>query len=794
MRKIYFYFLAFTLILSVTGSAQNKLTSPVIASPSDAAKICGFDILHEEKIKNDTQYKKITDDFNEMLSSGTAPLQKRGALPIYQVPVVVHILHVGETVGTGYNISDDQVKAGIKYLNNYWRKVAGTYGDGPGVDMEIEFSLAVRDPSGNCTNGIVRRDMSGNSTYVSCGVSTGTCGITDTDAKTGRWDTQNYYNIYLVNEIDGANCFTGGSYTAGYAYFASAHGQTYDGTVCLICSYVDEASNTMAHEIGHAWNLYHTFEGGSSSACPASETTSNCASQGDRCCDTRPHQTDDCSSTTCTGPGTDANSFYNYMSYCNTTERFTADQKTRATAAMTNTSTRGKFLAANGNNKLVPPGAPTVDFSAGATAICLNSSVTFTDESFCIPNTYATNTGWPNITFSWSVTGPATLSSTLQNPSFTFVTAGTYDVSLTVNVSGTNYTATKTGYIRVSNSPATACTPNSTNVGNYAQTIYNVTFNEINSSTSSLTNAAYTNYACSNSTIVTEGSTYQLSVSLSAGGSGREYCLVWIDYDNDGVIDTGEEVMNGSTPTTNTTSVITANITIPTTAVENTLLRMRVMGECNSAVSTNDKTCAANYFIGDVEDYSILISPPLPITLLSFDAIVNQDNHVELHWITATEINNIGYDVERSSDLKSFTNIAFVQGSGNSTSPKSYSFIDEAIKEKDIYYYRLKQKDYDGKFEYFGPIAINFDLEGKFSLDKISPNPAENSINLIFKGKYESASFKIVNITGQVLMNKDLPDTQDNIHELSIENLSPGMYFIEVQTKTEKFLKKFVKL
>src|SRR5690606_16325686 len=100
--------------------------------------------------------------------------------------------------------------------------------DGNGVDMEMEFVLAVRDPNGQCTNGITRVSMTSNSAYMSAGVRlNGSVGITDAQLKAvTSWDRTRYYNIYLVSEIDNNE---GGAGIQGYAYFASSHGQSNDG-------------------------------------------------------------------------------------------------------------------------------------------------------------------------------------------------------------------------------------------------------------------------------------------------------------------------------------------------------------------------------------------------------------------------------------------------------------------------------------------------------------------------------------------------------------------------------------
>ncbi len=147
------------------------------------------------------------------------------------------------------------------------------------------------------------------------------------------------------------------------------------------------------------------------------------------------------------------------------------------------------------------------------------------------------------------------------------------------------------------------------NVGNFWQTVYNTTFNTINSSTSQYVNAAYTDLACSYNTIVTSGNSYNLSISANAeGGSGNEVFEVYIDYNNNGVFANPSELIFSGTATNGTLGTFTTTVVIPGTAVQNTLLRMRVMGETGT-ISASERTCSINLFVGDVEDYGVLILP-----------------------------------------------------------------------------------------------------------------------------------------------------------------------------------------
>ncbi len=113
---------------------------------------------------------------------------------------------------------------------------------------------------------------------------------------------------------------------------------------------------------------------------------------------------------------------------------------------------------------------------------------------------------------------------------------------------------------------------------------------------------------------------------------------------------------------------------------------------------------------------------PLPVELTSFNAQANSNN-IELSWITATEVNNYGFDVERKIDTKNWEKIAFIEGHGNSNSNKYYSFNDKGIATTGKVFYRLKQINLDGTFEYSKTIEVVIDAPNSFELLQNYPNP-----------------------------------------------------------------------
>ncbi len=123
--------------------------------------------------------------------------------------------------------------------------------------------------------------------------------------------------------------------------------------------------------------------------------------------------------------------------------------------------------------------------------------------------------------------------------------------------------------------------------------------------------------------------------------------------------------------------------------------------------------------------YLLDSNTPLPVELTSFAAnAIN--NIVELKWFTATELNNYGFEIERATaykgNLNEWVKVGFVHGSGNSNSPKDYSFTDYEPYVGQSYY-RLKMIDIDGTFEYTNEIEVNRQLPSKFFLNQNYPNP-----------------------------------------------------------------------
>lgn len=311
------------------------------------AQECAFD-SQREKLRLDPSYVQLEQAAEQKIQniiSNNNTANRMGT--VYTIPVVIHVLHLGEAVGSGTNISDAQIQSSIDNLNDYYRGLIPT----SPVDFEIEFTLAQRDPNCGSTTGINRIDASGLTGYSDFGVNVQNSNGTSYNdiVALSSWPQTDYLNIWIVSELDGND---GGFGFQGYAYFYNETFSTH-GSVMMSSVFGYDPGNTngwglnsngdnstVVHEIGHFFHLYHTFQGDASGAnCPADSTVGN---DSDGCADTVPHrrETSTCPSTnSCTGnPWVDNNTINNIMSYYNCADRLTNDQKTRARAAMTGTT------------------------------------------------------------------------------------------------------------------------------------------------------------------------------------------------------------------------------------------------------------------------------------------------------------------------------------------------------------------------------------------------------------------------------------------------------------------------
>jgi hypothetical protein len=330
---------------------------------ASAQPICAFDHLQGKLLKQDSGFRKnilaSETRIKEFIRKHPVSSNLRGAdinAAPYIIPVVVHVVHTGGAVGTIYNPTDAQINGAIDYLNQVYN---GTYPGLEGVgDLGVQFVLASRDTNCNGSTGIDRIDGSSLTNYAANGVNSSTSsGVSELTLKNfDRWDPNSFYNIWVVNKIDGKDG-TSGQFVAGYAYFAGAPASL-DGTI-MLATQMKTGQKTLPHEIGHALALYHPFEGSPDAVtCPAN---ANCNTDGDAICDTDPityNQTGgvvnfSCrtGTNTCTGTPYSINTEKNFMNYTSCYTLFTAGQKARMQAAMSlpsrqslvNSSATGSF-------------------------------------------------------------------------------------------------------------------------------------------------------------------------------------------------------------------------------------------------------------------------------------------------------------------------------------------------------------------------------------------------------------------------------------------------------------------
>lgn len=172
---------------------------------------------------------------------------------------------------------------------------------------------------------------------------------------------------------------------------------------------------------------------------------------------------------------------------------------------------------------------------------------------------------------------------------------------------------------------------------------------------------------------------------------------------------------------------------------------------------------------------------PLPIELYSFTAS-SREEAVLVEWVTATEINNSHFTLERAYSDGRFEAIATIQGAGNSNQMLAYSYTDYPQAGQEIVYYRLTQHDFDGQFETFAPVAVRLEQQVAKGSLSLYPNPTQGRLNIVAQSPSDArAVIEIYNLSGRLMHQERMELFRGHNHNvISLSSLPSGVYMLRV--------------
>ncbi len=472
--------------------------------------------------------------------------------------------------------------------------------------------------------------------------------------------------------------------------------------------------------------------------------------------------------------------------------------------------------------------ALTVDFTADVTGGQAPLIVHFTDLSV---STQGTISSWE-----WDLDGDGNPDSFVQNPSWNYTSSGSYTVSLTASDGIDTHTETKTGFISVNSGIFVWEGVN--NGPNYSGTFiktflqdsgYTVTYSTSPDLPSSMAGfdavfLSFGNYGSggTTNTELTDGNASAIISYIQSGGKVYLEGGDALGYDQSSNttllnlfgLSSAVDGASGNHPVTNLqgqSGTLTAGLAFTGTTQPQTAWIDIYTANTNGNVAFNEstvgnvgvqsaqgssKTFCFSYALGKLNDgtfpstkanllQKILgffgLTSPVPVQLISFAAAVS-DNQVNLKWETSTEINNSGFEIERSVNNNNFEKVAFISGNGTTTEKHSYSFIDKPNTSGNISY-RLKQIDFDGEINYSDIINVDFNLPKEFSLKQNYPNPFNPSTKISYSIAVDSkVTLGIYNLLGEqvaLLINKELPA---GVYDVNFDGskLTSGTYFYRI--------------
>ncbi len=196
-----------------------------------------------------------------------------------------------------------------------------------------------------------------------------------------------------------------------------------------------------------------------------------------------------------------------------------------------------------------------------------------------------------------------------------------------------------------------------------------------------------------------------------------------------------------------------------------------------------------------VDDIGIYIYAVVPVELSSFTA-TQLDNSIELRWITSSETNNSGFEIQRKvlGDNSDWIKIGFVRGNGTSTEINTYSFVDKNP-VRGVILYRLKQIDFDGGYKIFNSVAVNFNPPLEFSLKQNFPNPFNPTTRISWQSPVDGKqTLKVYNVLGNEVATLVDEYREAGSYEISFDasSLPSGIYYYKFSAGNYSDVKKMI--
>jgi GEVED domain/Secretion system C-terminal sorting domain len=288
---------------------------------------------------------------------------------------------------------------------------------------------------------------------------------------------------------------------------------------------------------------------------------------------------------------------------------------------------------------------------------------------------------------------------------------------------------------------------------------------------------------------------YLAQVSVYNNTGGNATLIAWLDFNGNGVFDSGEACQ---APAVITSMVSMQNRYLywpsaPTllTAGSFTYLRIRLVRASSGMTNAN---ATGYYENGETEDYRVLVDNyPLKVNLLSFDAKAITTDNAELNWKTSGEENFTGFNIERSVDNNNWESIGMVNAKGNVTAGENnYTFNDlNPLKGKS--YYRLKLISGDGKNKNSEVRTIT--IKKGIQQISISPNPAKDKVSLFINSNVNAeVSVHVSDINGKIVYRQSgaVKKGVNNIDLAVAKILSNGTYIVRTVINDEAFSQQLI--